>query len=295
MTGRAGPASRSYFSQRLRLHYADWGNEDKPPLLLIHGGRDHCRSWDWVAEHFADDYHVIAPDLRGHGDSEWTKGSAYAFYEFVYDIAQLIHQLKLAPLTIISHSLGGSIGLRYTGLYPDTVKKIVAIEGMGPPPKLVKEWQGMGASDRYHRYIDQARGLAARQPRRYPSIDDAVKRMAEENSFLSEEQARHLTHHGVIQNEDGTYSWKFDNYMRVMSPTPFDLDEAAEILGHITCPVLLVRGTDSWASDPEKDGRINHFTQAKSVQSVNISDAGHWVHHDQLDQFLQVTTDFLAD
>ena len=86
MASRSGPASRSYFSQRLRLHYADWGNADKPPLLLIHGGRDHCRSWDWVAEHFTDDYHVIAPDLRGHGDSEWTKGSAYAFYEFVYDI-----------------------------------------------------------------------------------------------------------------------------------------------------------------------------------------------------------------
>ena len=44
-----GPSSQSYFSQRLRLHYADWGNPDKPPLILVHGGEDHCRSWDWVA------------------------------------------------------------------------------------------------------------------------------------------------------------------------------------------------------------------------------------------------------
>ena len=45
-----GPTSRIYFSQRLRLHYVDWGNTEAPPLLLVHGGRDHCRNWDWVAE-----------------------------------------------------------------------------------------------------------------------------------------------------------------------------------------------------------------------------------------------------
>ena len=45
-----GPPSHSDFSQRLRLHYVDWGNADKPPLVLLHGGRDHCRNWDWVAQ-----------------------------------------------------------------------------------------------------------------------------------------------------------------------------------------------------------------------------------------------------
>ena len=59
-----GPTSHSYYSQRLRLHYVDWGNESAPPLLLVHGGRDHCRNWDWVARALRDDYHVIAPDLR---------------------------------------------------------------------------------------------------------------------------------------------------------------------------------------------------------------------------------------
>ena len=63
-----GPTSHFYFSQRLRLHYVDWGNEGAPPLVLVHGGRDHCRNWDWVAARLRDRYHVIAPDLRGHGD-----------------------------------------------------------------------------------------------------------------------------------------------------------------------------------------------------------------------------------
>ena len=62
-----GPASHSYFSQRLKLHYADWGNEGKPPLILLHGGRDHCRNWDWTAQALRDDWHIICPDVRGHG------------------------------------------------------------------------------------------------------------------------------------------------------------------------------------------------------------------------------------
>ncbi len=60
-----GPTANSFISQRLRLHYVDWGNPEAPPLILQHGGRDHCRSWDWVAEELAKDWHVIAPDLRG--------------------------------------------------------------------------------------------------------------------------------------------------------------------------------------------------------------------------------------
>ena len=64
-----GPSSSFYISQRLRLHFVDWGGEAKPPLFLVHGGRDHARSWDWVARALRDEDHVIAPDLRGHGDS----------------------------------------------------------------------------------------------------------------------------------------------------------------------------------------------------------------------------------
>ena len=72
MTATLGPTSHTYFSQRLRLHYTDWGNPDAPPMILIHGGRDHCRNWDWVAQELRDDWHIIAPDLRGHGDSAFS-------------------------------------------------------------------------------------------------------------------------------------------------------------------------------------------------------------------------------
>jgi pimeloyl-ACP methyl ester carboxylesterase len=287
-----GPTSHSYFSQRLRLHYVDWGNADAPPLLLVHGGRDHCRNWDWVAEALRHDYHIIAPDLRGHGDSQWMLGGSYSISEYVYDIAQLLHQTKLTPLTIIGHSLGGAISLRYSGLYPDTVKKVVAIEGVGPPPDREKEDADLTAQGRVVRWVDQLRNLAGRVPRRYKTLEEAWQRMQEANPHLTPEQARHLTIHGVNQNEDGTYSWKYDNYTRATPPFTMPGSATKELWGGIACPTLLIHGTDSWATDPRTDGRADLFN---NVTVEEVSGAGHWVHHDQLDVFLKLVRDFLQD
>ena len=216
--GSAGPTSRIYFSQRLRLHYVDWGNPGAPPLLLVHGGRDHCRNWDWVAQALRHDWHVLAPDLRGHGDSQWSPDGSYSIAAYIYDLAQLIHQQELAPVTIVSHSLGGMITLRYTGIYPENVRKLVAIEGLGVTPRRMIERARQPIADRMRRWVEEQRGLAGRMPRRYASIEEALQRMQEANRYLSPEQARHLTQHGVNQNEDGTYSWKFDNYVRAERP-----------------------------------------------------------------------------
>src|ERR1700761_9127266 len=167
----SGPTSRVFFSQRLRLHYVDWGNPDAPPLLLVHGGRDHCRNWDWVARALRDDYHIIAPDLRGHGDSAWSASGHYTMANYIYDLAQLVHQQKLAPLSIIAHSLGGNIALRYTGIYPENVHRIVAIEGLGPGPGQDGVSDKKPIAERMRTWIDAQRGLSGRQTRRYPPVE----------------------------------------------------------------------------------------------------------------------------
>ena len=287
-----GPSSHFYFSQRLRLHYVDWGNPDAPPMILIHGGRDHCRNWDWVAEAFRDDYHIIAPDLRGHGDSQWVIGSSYNQIDYVYDIAQLLHQKQMTPVTIIGHSLGGSISLLYTALYPESVTKLVSIEGMGPPPQVIEERLNQPMHDRLHLWIKDLKDLSGRQVRRYATLEEAYERMQTENPHLSAAQARHLTVHGSNQNEDGTFSWKFDNYVRTFPPTGIPFEDTWNMFGTITCPTLLVRGLESWASDPEADGRASHFNCPLEVAA--FPKAGHWVHHDQLDPFVAKVRSFLA-
>ncbi len=287
----AGPTSHSFFSQRLRLHYVDWGNPSAPPLLLVHGGRDHCRNWDWVAQSLRDRWHIIAPDLRGHGDSQWAADGNYTMTGYIYDLAQLIHQQNLAPVTIIAHSLGGNIALRYTGIYPETVSRLVAIEGLGASPRLVAERARKPLDERMRAWIDEQRALAGRLPRRYASIEEAFKRMQEENKHLSPEQARHLTLHGVNQNEDGSFSWKFDNYVRTWPPYDMDKTEMEGLWARVTCPTLLVYGAESGASNPRNDGRASHFQHA---EVVTLDSAGHWVHHDQLARFLGHVEAFLA-
>ena len=277
-------------SQRLRLHYVDWGNEGAPTLILLHGGRDHCRNWDWVAQELRDDWHIIAPDLRGHGDSAWSSDGEYSPRANVYDLAQLIHQLNVGPVHIVAHSYGGNISLRYAGIYPDMVKKLVAIEGLGPSPRMLSERSTVPPDKRMRDWIENKRAAAGRTPRKYATLEDAYKRMIEENSYLSAEQARHLTIHGISQNEDGTYSWKFDNYFRVMTPHDMPQDELEQLWANITCPTFLAYGEKSWASNPQEDGRLKHF---RNAQVKLYKDAGHWLHHDKLDEFVADLKAFL--
>jgi len=288
----SGPVSNSFMSQRLRLHYVDWGNPEAPPLILQHGGRDHCRSWDWVAAELAKDWHVIAPDARGHGDSAWSPDGDYSMQAFVYDFAQLVHTLGHDQVTIVAHSLGGNIATRFTGFYPEKVRKLINIEGLGVSPKVLAARTAVPYAKRMREWIGNKRAAAGRLPKRYPTLEAAFARMKAENAFLTDEQARHLTVHGANRNEDGTWSWKFDNYLNVWAPHELPISEIEQLWEGIECPVLLLYGADSWASNPERDGRAAHFRNARVVEYEN---AGHWLHHDQFDRFMEDVTAFLAD
>lgn len=289
--GFPGPTSHSFISQRLRLHYVDWGNPEAPLLILQHGGRDHCRSWDWVAQALRDEWHIVCPDLRGHGESQWSPEGNYSGPAFVYDFAQLVEALGADQVTICAHSLGGNIATRFAGLYPHKVAKLANIEGLGLTPARDAEREATPLADRLRKWITTKRDAASRQPRRYPSIEAAFARMKSANPFLTEAQARHLTTHGINRNEDGTWSWKFDNYLNVWPPDEPPLAEVAALWRAVTCPVLLFYGANSFAINPEKDGRLGYFRNARVIE---YEAAGHWLHHDQCARFVVDLSAFLS-
>jgi pimeloyl-ACP methyl ester carboxylesterase len=291
----AEPTSHTYISQRLRLHYLDWGNPSAPALLLLHGTPDHAHSWDWTARRLRDRYHVITPDLRGHGDSQWSLGSLYTPTEYVYDLAQLIEQQDLAPVRIVAHSLGAIIALRYSGSHPELVERLVIVDGTGD--LAMQSVERPQAPQRQRDWIQAQRSLAARIPRRYASLDEALQRMQQANPHLSPEQAKHLTIHGANQNEDGSYSWKFDAYLDanlVNGTFHVDLppDDVAELWRNITCPVLFLTGEESWhVASLDETALLAGFQNARHVF---VQQAGHWLHHDQLDRFIELSESFLA-
>jgi len=166
----------------------------------------------------------------------------------------------------------------------------VVIEGIGPPPRPPGTKPRRSMDERVRDWIDETRAASGRLSRRYASIDEALRRMQEANPRLSDEQARHLTQQGVNQNEDGTYSWKFDNYVRIWPPYDMTREDIAALWSRITCPTLLVHGKESWAKDPAEDGRASFFRHATIL---GVEGAGHWVHHDRLTLFLDELRAFL--
>jgi len=292
MADGLGPVAHRFESQRLTLNYVDWGNAGAPLLLLIHGGEDHARSWDWVARELRNDWHVVAPDLRGHGDSAWSPDGVYTMEYLACDLANLIAHLGETPVSIVAHSFGGAISLRYTGLFPETVRRLVVIEGLAsmedfrtihalPDEDVMLQWR---------KWIEKRRAFSAKHAHYYPTIEEALARMKARNKHLTDAQAEHLAYWGVRRRESGDYGWKFDPYIRAHQPwDPTDKDRKA-IWGAITCPVYLVHGKESWASNPAEDGRAAMFRDAR-VRS--FEGAGHWVQHDRLPEFVESLRAFL--
>ena len=279
------PVARYYVSQGLRLHWSDWGNEGAPPLLLVHGGLDHGRSWDVIAEGLRDDYRIMALDLRGHGDSEWAKASSYPLPDFVADVYEFLRQQQIERTRIIAHSMGGAVSLLLAGTFPAMVEKLVVIEGLRiAAPKVMPVHQLMSA------WVEQIQEQIRRIPRGYASVDEALVRMRQAHPRLTEDMARHLTIHGVRKRPDGTWFWKYDGGIRLRSPYRLSFEQNAELWSRIECPTLLVRGTASGRPDPVANGWIKHFHHATIH---DVEGAGHWVHHDEPDTILTISRAFL--
>ena len=282
------PISHFFYSDRLKLQFWDYGQNGNPSLVLVHGALDHARSWDWVARSLREQYHVYALDLRGHGNSAWAPGATYSVAEHVLDLSALLDIIDDFPTRLIGHSLGGGIVLHYCGVYRQRVQKAVSIEGLGFP--LEHPVHGP-ASQRVREWIECVRDLEKRRPKSYPNPEAAMARMKEANPRLSDELARHLTLHGTNWDSDGSLLWKFDNYVRAISPYGHHVEDAVELFGQVTCPTLMFWGLESFLPVPENDAR---FKAIHHRRLIKVAAAGHWVHHDQLALFLTETSAFLT-
>ncbi len=247
-----GPTSHYFYSQRLKLHYVDWGNADKPLMILVHGGRDHCRNWDWVALELRRHYHVIAPDLRGHGDSDWAVGGSYSMIDYVLDLAQL--------MKAVDHRAGHAdrpfAGRRHRPAVHRRISRTASNGGLD---------RGTGAAARDDPGDAGLRAdgeLGARDARARRSASRASTRRsrrrwrgcASANPHLSDEQARHLTIHGRAPQRERHLlvevrqlrSRHLAVHVQYLQGRDAKSGDASR------CPTLLIRGDESWAGDWER-------------------------------------------
>ena len=287
-----GPPKRSDFVDvdGRRLHVARWGDPRQPPIILLHGMRDHARSWDWIASALEDRYHVIAPDLRGHGDSEWADAASYTLAAFVLDLADVVAALGLERFALVGHSLGGVIAVRYAATFPEQVRVLCGIESIELPIVRDQMAEPKTYPVRLRHWVDAERARRRRQVRTYATVEEAVQRMRDGQPTLDDATIRHLTEHALDRDADGGWHWKYDNAARLRPPddaSGHDLDAA---LTAISCPTLLFYGDASWIPVPSKE-RLDRIPNC----GIRIfAGASHWLHHEQREAFLADLTPFLA-
>ena len=287
------PTTSSLPSQRLKLNVLQWGstNDDDPVIVLVHGIQDHARTWDALVERVQEwpqSYRIIAPDLRGHGDSQWVRGSGYQYLDHVYDLYHVIRERTAKPVTLIGHSLGGAITALFAGIFPEHVQRLVSIEGIGiwqqHPPNA-------GVIEHVREWVEKQQALASRLPRSYPDLAGAVVRMHQANPGLTKAQAQHLTEHGMRQDKSGDYVWKYDNYTYNFNGIGFSHDQTIEIWQNISCPTLLINASDGLECRHGQNGTLVHFND---VRLEVVEAAGHWTFHDQPEAVVTLLADFLS-
>lgn len=109
------------------LYYIEKNQEAKQTILFVHGNMSSSYHYKPLIEHFEKDYHVVAPDLRGFGDSTYHQ-AIDSLEDFADDLALLMEALALSKVILVGWSTGGGIGLKFAAKYPDSIEKLVLLE-----------------------------------------------------------------------------------------------------------------------------------------------------------------------
>ncbi len=278
---------------RTRLRVWCWGDPTDPVVLLLHGAYDHGRMFDELAPRIASlGYHAIALDFRGHGDSG-PLDTGFAWSLLHVDLALLVRHLDRGPVGVVAHSFGGGQGMGLAGAFPELVRWMVIIDGLGPPPIALHPPDDVSAA------IIQAATRTDKillAPRREAStVEELAERRGATNLRLSPEWALHLARHGTRQGPNGGWVWKADPMFGIGVPSEFDVDLLAEEQRRVRCPTLVLTGTehDTWRDlTPEQETERVGWIGARHVV---IPGTGHYVHLEDPDATIDAIETFVRE
>jgi pimeloyl-ACP methyl ester carboxylesterase len=259
----------------LTLNALEWGEPGRPALCFLHGGSAHAHWFDGVVATFADRFHVLALDQRGHGASEWAPEPAYATEDFAGDLLGLADAMGWARMTVIGHSMGGHNAMGFAAWYPERTERLVVVDSRPSIP--AERLQTM------HRRGD-------RGPMRHETLDSALKsfRLLPRESVADPRLLEHLARQGIAER-DGRFLYRFDpacNGRR--RPT-----DGWALLERITAPTLLVRGEHSPILPREMAADM--LTRLPRARLVEIAGTYHHLVLDAPLPFARVLDAFLSE
>jgi pimeloyl-ACP methyl ester carboxylesterase len=314
--GAVAPARERFVeSLGLRLHVVEWGDAEAPPVLLTHGFYDHARSFDAFAPLLARRYRVIALDSRGHGDSDWP--DAYSWLADVLDVVNVLRGLG-RPAHLVGHSRGGGLATDAALLFPEGVRRLVNMDGFGPPPEGFQA-EGMRrytgtVPELLAAFLDWRRtNVARRSFRPSPSLDELAARRRQQNPRLSQEWLRYFAAHGArridgpalqeapgaarsegeARAESSGWVWKVDPYA-ARGFGPWRPEWIAPAWRGLAVPMLAIWGDqpDTWGlPDPWRSERLAHVPV---LETAVIAGAGHFMHIEKPAETAAFVLDFLG-
>ena len=274
------PADHDVVVDGLRLHYLDWGRKGRRPVLFLHGGCLTAHTWDLVCLALRADFHCLALDQRGHGDSEWSPALDYSPDAHVRDIRRLIEQLGLERPVLVGHSLGGLNAMVLAATAAEELGGVALVD-VGPEPHP-------GAVKRIGDFVMGDPGDG--------SLEDFVERARAFNRRRDPRLLRYSLRHNLRPTPDGTLTWKYDRrgltseYVASLRRRFEGLQKSAET---ITCPVLVIRGAES---DALSDQQAAGFAAAlPDGRWDKVEDAGHTIQGDNPRGVVKVLARFLAE
>lgn len=263
---------RFAFLNGLRIHFLDWDGPpgDPPMLVLLHGGLGDAHGWDPFGSSFALHYHVIAPDSRGHGESDWSRAREYSAEYRAADLGLLLAALGCDEVTVVGASMGGLTGYTFAAQSPQLVKKLVVVD-VSPE---VPSW--------------------SEPPRnRFDSLEDALADRLDPSRGKDETRLRESIERNLMLMADGTFSCRYDVEGIHADFENRDVEADWRLLEKITAPTLLVRGAASQLLTKELAARV--CRSIPNARLVEVAGAGHPVARDQPALFLAAVAPFLFD
>jgi pimeloyl-ACP methyl ester carboxylesterase len=271
------PSEKTVMVGHLQFRYLDWGREGLPPLLFLHGGALTAHTWDLCCLALRDEFHCIALDQRGHGDTDWAPDADYSIAAQREDIRGFVDTLGLGRFILAGMSMGAINALAFAIQYAERLSHLVLIDAgpevRRPGSRRVRDFvNGSAKQETLEEIIERALSF---NPRRDPLI------------------LRRSLMHNLRRQNDGTWSWKYDRrrFQQMGDAHAVERRGLAEGLAKVTCPTLVVRGAESDVFHDDDAERL--AKQLPDGRWLKISGAGHTVQGDNPKDLAAALREFL--
>jgi len=273
------PEERRVAVNGLGFRYLDWGTKGLRPILFLHGGALTAHTWDLCCLALRDEYHCMALDQRGHGDSDWAPDADYSISAQREDVKGFAEAVGLDQFVLVGMSLGAINGLAYAIAYPETLSALVLIDA-GPNVRRP-------GSSRIRNFVN-----GGAEP---SSLEAIIERALEFNPRRDPLILRRSLMHNLRRQEDGNWVWKYDRRrFQAMGGDQHAVERRslADGLASVTCPTLVVRGAESDVFHDEDAERLAAGLPAG--RWVKIPKAGHTVQGDNPKDLVAALREFLG-